>query len=462
MLRYNFEKRNGRPLYKYLYECIREDILNGRLPARTKLPSKRELAKENNISIKTVMNAYEQLLVEGYVYSLEKKGYFVAAVEERPQPGSGPQEYPVIYEEQEWEFDFTVNNTVYEKFPFSLWKKTMRDVLAEYEKELVQRAHFQGVRKLRESIADYSYRIRGMRVSPECIVIGSGAEYLYHRLMKLLGTDAVYAMENPGYRKIANIFTDYGLKWHYVEMDENGIEMDDLRKSGADVIHVSPEHNYPLGTVMSMPRRRELLEWASEQPERYIIEDDYDCEFRYRCRMIPTLQSMDYDHRVIYMNTFSKTLAPAIRISYMVLPEELMRRYLDTTNFYSNTASVCEQYALAEFIREGYFERHVSRLKKYYLGQGELLKKIISNSALPVSEIIGGDSGTHLLVRLDTRLSDEEIRRAAQSRGIHIACLSEFCGIVHPRYQHVLVLNYPEWGEEKLIRAIQKLAEIFS
>lgn len=462
MLRYDFEKRGKSPLYEYLYECLKRDILSGRIPAKTKLPSKRELAKENNISVKTVMSAYEQLLVEGYLYSREKRGYFVADIEAVPEYQRETVEYPVIYVEESWFADFTANNTIYEKFPFTQWKKTLRDVLSEYDMELVRRAHFQGVEELREAIADYLYRIRGMQIPPECIIIGAGIEYLYSRLMKILPSDAIYAVENPGYKKIPLIYESHEVKWKYVEMDRNGIEMKSLSESGADVIHVSPEHHYPLGTVMSAVRRQELLEWASQKEERYIIEDDYDCEFRYHSRMIPTLQSMDRNHQVIYMNTFSKTLAPAIRISYMTLPEKLMRKYLNAANFYSNTASACEQYTLARFIREGYLERHVSRLKKYYHSQGELLIRIIRESSLlPVKEIIGGDCGTHLLVRLDTSLTDSELKKMARQRGINISCLTDFCGEIKPQYQHVMVLNYSELGEDVLREAMKRLENIF-
>lgn len=463
MLRYDFDQRDRQPLYEYLYNCLKNDILNGRLSPGTKLPSKRELAKENNISVKTVMNAYEQLLVEGYLYSEEKKGYFVADVEAVPQYKQEPVEYPAIYTQESWFADFTANNTIYEKFPFTLWRKTMREVLSEYDMELVQRSHFQGIKELREAISDYLYRTRRMQVSPECIIIGAGIEYLYSRLMKILPSDAVYAVENPGYKKIPLIYEEFGVKWAYTEMDENGINMESLRENGADVVHVSPEHHYPLGTVMTIARRQELLEWCAEKLERYIIEDDYDCEFRYNSRMIPTLQSMDRNHRVIYMNTFSKTLAPSIRISYMILPEKLMRRYLDNATFYSNTASTCEQYALAKFIKKEYFERHVSRLKKHYYTQGNLLIRIIRESSiLPVKTIIGGDSGTHLLVRLDTTLTDVELKWAARQQGIHIECLSEFCGEAKSHYQHVMVLNYSELNETILREAVKRLENIFS
>ena len=425
------------------------------------------MARDNGISVRTVMNAYEQLLTEGYLVSIEKKGYFVAKVQmtewhsrcQRPQLESVRQ----MEQEESWLIDFTSNNTVYDRFPFSAWKKVMRETLSEYDMELVRRGSFQGIRELRTAIAEYLYRSRGMNVSPECIVIGAGIEYLYGRLIKLLPEGAAYGVENPGYKKIPRIYEEYGLDWSWIEMDEQGISMDSLTQSRVDVIHVSPEHHYPLGTVMTAARRQQLLAWAEEQPGRYLIEDDYDCEFRYRSRSIQALQSMDRSHRVIYMNTFSKTLAPALRISYMVLPEKLMKKYVESANFYSNTVSSCEQYALASFIRGGYFERHLSRMKKYYRMEGELLMRLLRQSPLlPVIRIIGGESGTHLLVEVDTSLTDVEIKWAAREQQINIACLSEFCGEITPEYQHVLVLNYSDTDESTLSEAVRRLGNIFT
>lgn len=462
MLQYDFELRGNRPLYQYLYECLKEDIQKGRLPAHTRLPSKRELARDNKISIKTVMNAYEQLSVEGYITSKEKKGYFVAPIERMPQYRPEPLTYPPIYVEKQWFVDFTTNQVVYDKFPFSMWKKVMREVLSQYETELVQRAHFLGVKELREAIADYLYRTRGMKVSPECMVIGASIEYLYGRLIKLLPRNAVYAVENPGYKKIPRIYEEFNLSWVYVDMDSQGISMESLRKTGANILHISPEHHYPLGTVMSAARRQELLLWAGEEPDRYLIEDDYDCEFRYHSRSISPLQSMDRNHRIIYMNTFSKTLAPSIRISYMILPEKLMVRYVNESNFYSNTASSCEQYALAKFIREGYFERHLSRMKKYYQAKGELLMRILKQSSLlPTISINGGKSGTHLLLKVDTSLTDTEIKWGASQQNILIACLSEFCGEIKEEYRHTLVLNYSDMEEKDIREAVRRLGNIF-
>lgn len=479
MLIYDFSGRGTHPLYEYLYHCLKADILNGRIPAGTKLPSKRELAADNQISVRTVMNAYEQLLTEGYITSEEKRGYFAAKLETAPERSSisacsvsapertadrnfASEDPEPLYKEDTWYADFTSNNTIYEKFPFSLWRKTMREVLSEYDLELVQRAHFLGVPALRKAIADYLYRSRGMNVSPECIVIGAGIEYLYEKLIKLLPEHSVYGAENPGYRKIPRIYEEFGLPWKSIEMDESGVSMASLRESGANVVHVSPEHHYPLGTVTTAGRRQELLSWAAEAADRYIIEDDYDCEFRYSTKSIPALQSMDLNHRVIYMNTFSKSLAPAIRISYMVLPRKLMEHYIARANFYSNSASSCEQYALARFIENGSFERHLSRLKKYYRQEGERLLRIIKQSSLiPSSRITGGSCGTHLLVYLDTSLTDVEIRWAAKSKGINLACLSEFCTEIRPEYEHVLVLNYCDLDERTLAETVRRLGNIF-
>lgn len=462
MLRYELNKTNNKFLYECLYEYIRNDILSGRLTKGERLPSKRELAAENGISVKTVISAYEQLLLEGYVYSKERQGYFVADVDKTPEYNPDIVRYMEIYREDEWFADFTANETVYKMFPFSAWKKVMREVLTEYDMELVRRSHFLGVKELREVIASYLYRNRGIKVSPECILIGAGVEYLYSKLIKLLPENAKYAVENPSYKKLPKIYDEYDLDWVWTEMDSEGINMSSLKEANADIIHVSPEHHYPLGTVMSVTRRQELLAWAADK-DRYIIEDDYDCEFRYHTNSIYAMKSMDVKDRVIYMNTFSKTLAPSIRISYMVLPETLMVKYINMANFYSNTASTSEQYALYKFIEKGYFERHISRLKKHFHNKGEKLIKIIKDAGnLPVLDISGGESGTHILLKMNTQMSDFEIKKAAMAQGINIACLSDFCSEVLPEFEHTLVMNYLNLNEDKLRKTIKRLGKIFA
>ena len=463
MIKYVLDKSPGRPLYEILYEKIRRDILNGRIPAGTKLPSKRDMAANNDISLTTVINAYQQLVMEGYIINKERKGYFVARLNAIPDlKGTGTDKLKSYYWEDEWFADFRANNTLFRYFPFASWKKVVREVLSEYEMELVVRGNPFGIEPLRDQIANYIWRVRGIHVSPECIIIGAGIEFLYARLITLFPPATIYGVETPGYQKISQIYAGYHLRWKEIEMDSGGISMEDLRVKDVAVAHVSPEHHYPLGTMMPAGRRQELLAWAGEYEERYIIEDDFDCEFRYNAKPIPALKSLDVHGKVIYMNTFSKTLSPAVRISYMILPEGLLKRYIQRMHFFTNSASSLEQYTLARFIENGHFERHLNRIKKYYRQEGEqLLRALKENDSIPVVSISGGDSGTHLLVRLDTEMSDREIKRKAAAQGINVACLSDFCVRKNSRYDHTLVLNYSDLDEETQREAIRRIGTIF-
>ena len=337
----------------------------------------------------------------------------------------------------------------------------MREVLSEYELELVQRAHFLGVPPLRKAIADYLYRSRGMSVSPECIVIGASIEYLYEKLIKLLPERSVYGAENPGYRKIPRIYEEFGLPWKSIEMDESGVSMASLRESGANVVHVSPEHHYPLGTVTTAGRRQELLSWAAEAADRYIIEDDYDCEFRYSTKSIPALQSMDLSHRVIYMNTFSKSLAPAIRISYMVLPPALLERYQRTLGFYSCTVPAMEQYTLARFLEDGHFDAHVNRMRVFYRARRDAVLQAIEESPLAGRcRVMGENAGLHFLLELDTEVPDEVLARQAEERGLRLAFLSDYQQRAAGDRPHTLVVNYPGTDLEHLAQALDILTEV--
>ena len=463
MLHYTLNKQPGKPLYDSLYRAIRNDILRGRLSSGRRLPSKREMASDNGLSITTVMNAYQQLLMEGYITSEEKKGYFVADIEAVPAAEHPHPAGKHLYTEYSWFADFRSNNTLYHHFPFSTWKKVLREILSEYDIELVRPADPFGLPVLREQIADYLYRARGISVSPECIVIGAGIEYLYARLITLFPSAAVFAAENPGYQKISRIYQDYHLNWKSIAMDEYGISLSDLRAQNAAVVHVSPEHHYPLGTTMPMGRRQELLAWVAEARDRYIIEDDFDCEFRYNSKPVPALKSLDPQGKVIYMNTFSKTLSPAVRVSYMVLPEHLAEQYIHNTHFFTNTASSLEQYAVARFIEKGYFERHLNRVRKLYRQEGERLWNLLrENKDLPIRKMSGLNSGTHLLIELDTQMPDDEVKQRAAAQGVYVACLSDYCSKYSRQYEHTLILNYSELDEDTQREAIRRLGRIFT
>lgn len=461
MLVYDFADRKDKTLYAFLYNSLKRDILNGRLVQGSKLPSKRALAKDNQISVRTVMNAYEQLLAEEFIVSEEKRGYFVAKVYEDDIRSIKRMKKAKEEKQKDYVVDFTAHKLVCDKFPVSMWKKIMREVLTDYDTELIQKADYRGIRKLRRAIADYLYRSRGMNVDEECVVIGAGIEYLFGRLYKIFPKDSIYAMENPGYQRIRHIYEDYSLKWKCIAMDEEGIKIRDLEESNAKIIHTSPEHHFPLGITMSKKRREELLKWSNEEPDRYIIEDDYDCEYRYDARLAPAIQCGDETGRVIYINSFSKSLAPSIRISYMVLPKELMEKYKKIASVYSNSVCSCEQYALAKFLDAGYFERHMRRMKKYCQEQGNRLLKALKQSEIfSKAEIYGGKSGTHFLIKVDTRISDKQLVKEAKKQKVKIRCLSKYCREDKESYRHTLVFRYTDASDEEIKEAIHRLEKI--
>lgn len=298
-----------------------------------------------------------------------------------------------------------------------------------------------------------------MHVQPEQIFIGAGTEYLYGLLIQLLGFDKKYAIENPGYEKIAAIYNSYNVKYHYIPMDEKGILVNKLENSGADVVHISPSHHFPTGIVTPISRRYELLGWAAASADRYIIEDDYDSEFRLTGKPIPSLQSMDITQKVIYINTFTKSLSSTMRISYMVLPPELANRFLERLSFYSCTVSNFEQYALMRFINEGYFEKHINRMRNFYHKQRDILLDAIKRSSLSSHvTIMEEDSGLHFLLKLKMEISDKEFMQRALQKGVKLNSLSAYYHDSPDDFAaHTFIINYSYLNTEHLAEAIKVL-----
>ena len=452
MLTYELTKAPGMPLYESLYRCIRADILAGRLAAGEKLPSKRSLAANLKVSKITVENAYNQLLEEGYIRSAEKVGYFVEAVHATaavPVPAQ-PQtvaDTPLI--------DLTANNPV--KFPFSVWSRLHRQVLLDLGHTLLQPLPNLGLMDLRLAIARHLAQFRGMRVRPEHILIGAGTDFLYNLLIQLLGREKNYALEDPGYGKIRRIYAAAGAKWVDAAMDRRGVSPESLQN--ADVLHISPSHHFPTGVVTPLSRRQELLAWAAEKQDRWIIEDDYDSEFRFASRPVPALQSLD-GSRVIYMNTFSKTLAPSIRISYMVLPEQLMEKLQRQLGFYSCTVPSFEQYTLARFLDGGHFEKHINRMRKYYKTRRNRVMAAIAGCPMAQKlSVLEENAGLHFLIRVDTELSDEALVERCRASGIRVRSLgSYYDGPVPGWAKRCLVVNYSGLSDEAMDRLEEKLA----
>ena len=446
MLTYELTKKPGMPLYESLYRCIRRDILNGTLAPGEKLPSKRALAENLEVSKITVETAYNQLLAEGYICSREKVGYFVERLQRQTVAVTPKKATEEIWEDL---IDLTGDSPAH--FPFSVWSRLQRQVLLDYQQKLLLPLDNQGCAELRCAIAEHLAGFRDMRVDPENIIIGAGTDFLYNLLIQLLGRDKVYAVEDPGYNKIRLIYAAGGVRCVSASMDGEGVIPQAL--SQAQVLHISPSHHFPTGLVTSLRRRRELLNWA-DSADGFIIEDDYDSEFRFHAHPMPALQTMDRQGRVIYMNTFSKSLAPSIRISYMILPPALMEEFRAKLGFYSCTVASFEQYTLARFISGGYFEKHINRMRKFYRARRDRVAAALGRC--PLAEkmtILEADAGLHFLVKVDTKAPDGVLTALWAQSGIRVRTLSSYYHEKAPQTDGVcLVVNYSGLDEEELCR----------
>lgn len=463
MLTYSFEQAGDKPLYEYLYECIRQDILAGRLLAGEKLPSKRSLARNLGVSTITIEGAYGQLAAEGYCQSQPRRGFFVADVLRAsaadPARHSSKMAVQPAKGNSEWFADFASNGVQKDLFPFDTWTRLLRKVVADDAEALLSKSPSFGVMMLRQAIAGHLRSFRGLAVSPEQIVIGAGTEYLYNLLVQFLGRDKRFAVENPGYDRIRKIYAACGADCVSADMDGQGVKLAELAAKQVQILHISPSHHFPTGIIMPVSRRYELLGWAAAEAGRYIIEDDYDSEFRLAGRPIPTMMGIDVSGHVIYMNTFSKSLTPTIRISYMVLPQELAALFQEKLGFYSCTVSNFEQYTLARFIQDGYFEKHINRMRNFYRRKRETLLSMLKQSpAADRLEIIEHGSGLHFLLRLALDVSDAQFCEKLAACGIRLHALSEYYEGEPAECRHTFVMNYSGVRDDVLAEAVRRFS----
>ena len=443
MLTYELKKSPGVPLYEALYRCIREDILSGRLAAGEKLPSKRALAENLEISKITVETAYNQLLAEGFIQSREKVGYFVESLQR--------QAAAAVFKEAAEEpsddlIDLTGDSP--SRFPFSVWSSLQREVMLDLGEGLLLSPHKQGLPALRNAIARHLTEFRGMQVDPDNILIGAGTDFLYNLLVQLLGRDKRYGVEEPGYGKIQKIYEAAGASCAAVTLDRQGADPEEL--GDTQVLHISPSHHFPSGIVTSLSRRQALLAWAAQEEDRYIIEDDYDSEFRVEAHPLPAMHTLDGQGKVIYLNTFSKTLAPSIRISYMVLPEKLMAAYRQKLGFYSCTVPSFEQYTLERFLSRGYFEKHINRMRKLYKSIRNRVLKAIEGCRLAGNlTILEEHAGLHFLLQVKLPLTDAQLTETCRRLGLRVAPLSSYYRFPEEN-THCLVINYSGLTEKDL------------
>lgn len=459
----SLDGHSRKPLYEQIYSFIKEEILQGRMAAGERLPSSRALARQVAVSRSTVDLAYAQLTSEGYLVSLPCKGYFVGDVTELYHLAGMQEEGQARKRSlrKTYRYDFELSGIDRDGFPLNAWRKISRNILAEENPALFRLGDPQGEWELRETIASYLHHARGVNCQPDQIVMGAGNDFLLMLLSVLLGRDKVIAMENPTYRSAYQCFKSLGHRVLAIPQDDFGIEPKELEESGAPVAYVMPSHQFPMGTVMPIRRRMQLLAWAAREEGRYLIEDDYDSEFRYKGKPIPALQGYDSHERVIYLGTFSKSLAPSIRISYMVLPKSLLEIYEQKGRCFSATISRTDQKILETFLREGYFERHLNRMRALYKGKHDLLLRQLRRVS-GVSKVSGENAGLHLLVYLDQGLGEEEAIRRAAEEEVRIYGLSQYDIGEEQSDKGRVILGYGSLTEEEICKACERLRKAWS
>ena len=466
MLTYHLDPHSKTPLYEQLYRAVRADIMSGTLAGGTRLPSKRQLAANLRVSQITVETAYGQLLAEGYIVSEPRRGYFVQKQLAAPAQAQAPKAaapHPYTAPADDCKYDFRTNIVDTGCFPFATWARLSRSVLSEYSDRLLRATDPCGAAELRGQIARYLYDFRGINISPDNILVGAGSEYLMHLVIQLLGRGRVYALENPGYRKLYQIFADNGAVVRPLPLDKSGLRADALAASDASVVYLTPSHHFPLGTVMPAARRMELLRWASAAPGRYIIEDDYDSEFRYASRPIPALGEMDRAGRVVYVNTFAKSLSPGLRIGYLVLPDALMARYRERFSLYSSTVPSFEQHTLAAFMRSGGFERHISRSRKVYQARRDALMTALDRELADLPhEVSRSEAGLHLLLHMRNGMLERELIERASAAGVRVYGLSAYYTPPVKPPKATLVLGYAGLTEQQINEAAALLRQAWS
>lgn len=352
---FNIKNDSHEPAYMQLYLQIRSEITNGALRKGDKLPSKRILAEETGVSVITVEHAYAILADEGYIEARQRSGYFVTYRES--------EFISVLSNEHDNKSPESIQRSLVKySFPFSVMARTMRRVLAEYGEAILLKSPNHGTKELREAICSYLFRSNGIRVSAGQIIIGSGAEYLYTLIVQLLGRDRIYGLESPSYDKIYKVYKAMGVECDMLKLSANGIVSSELERTSAQVLHITPFNSYPSHITADISKRNEYIHWV-RQRDGFIVEDNYDSELSILSKPEDTVFSLDPD-KVIYLNTFSQTIAPSIRVGYMILPEQMLEQFHKQLGFYSCTVPVFEQYVLAELINGGDFERHINRIRR--------------------------------------------------------------------------------------------------
>lgn len=453
-------KNKGAFLYVEIYEYLKREITDGNLKFGEKLPSKRSLASHLSVSVNTVDAAYGQLVAEGYLESSPKRGYFVCQTDTYllKQNNHVSEKKIKKPETRSVKIDFSPNAIDQRIFPYEAFRKIFKVTFNEYDSCLLNKPDLQGELELRKALVELLYRSRGVRCNEDQIIIGSGTSHLLQILGLLWGKNKSVVLENPVYLKAYHIFEKMGNPVISIDIDEKGIQIEPMKKFSDVAVYVTPSHQFPLGMSMPIDRRIRLLNFANQDQGNYIIEDDYDSEFRYNEKPLPSLQSIDNNGKVIYIGTFSKSIAPSFRISYMVLPEALLKAYLEIADAISSPVSSLEQKMIGAFISDGVFEKHVNKMRKVYKGKRIVLMNALKQWGDRV-KITGENAGHHLLVQLDNGLTEEAMYTRALAQGVRVYPVSPYFIHGAENYKSMVLLGYGSLTDKQIYSGIGILKE---
>lgn len=416
--------------YRQIYEILKDKIISGTLPKDYKLPSKRGLAKDLNISINSVATAYEQLMAEGYVYALEKKGYYIVELNAFKQENSNRKKLKESLKESKkirrykYSLSHMTTNSLY--FPHKKWMSFQKQVIENHQYEISQLSHPQGPIEVREAIRDLVTITRGINCYAEQIVIGTGTQPLIDQLVDLFTADIKAGIENPGYARVRDMLVDKGINVAEIPLDNNGADIDAVKKENPTLQFLTPSHQFPTGTIMPISRRIDLLNWASEKENRYIVEDDYDSEFKYGTDNIPSLHSMDKEEKVIYIGTFSKTMLPSFRMTYMILPLHLLELYKEKHKNWLQGNNSIQLYTLKYFIESGEYSRHVKKMNLHYENNRNALIKSLKKHFKDKVAIADIPAGLHFTAKFKTQKSYDEIKMCAEKYSLELYDMRRF------------------------------------
>lgn len=452
MISPDFDNSSKTPLYIQLYDYLKSEITSGAIGSGEKLPSLRKLSRDLSISITTADLAYSQLAVEGYIYSVPQSGYYVSELNFGAEHEITPPEKLIGHD------TFTINKPAYRCdlscFNFVKWKKCMAKVLNEYPEALLYESDPQGEEALRCEISKYVYSSRGVIASPDQIVIGAGTQQLTShlcRIMKRMNIGLV-STEDPGYLPVQNIFRDHGFSLTKIPVTQDGINISKLPTNLASAVYVSPSNQFPTGSVMPVGRRYQLLKWATEN-KSYILEDDYDSELRYFGKPVPALQGLDKNSRVVYLGSFSSTLFPAIKISYMVLPEEMMNIWSDIKTDYTQTCSKTEQLTLALFMADGSYSTNIKKLRKLYSQKLQVALSAFNAYADGIVQPVNTQSGINILLKVRTKKDPIHLSELARSLGLNVIPTAELTD----QDTSALIFYYNQIPLEEMDAAIENM-----